>query len=55
MLRKTSRNILNIFMFDTTALTIIQSHKLESRLQGEIATTSDMQMIPLLWQIVKRN
>ena len=55
MLRKTSRNILNIFMFDNTALTITQSHKLESRLQGEISTTSDMQMIPLLWQIVKRN
>ena len=24
--------------------------KLESRLQGEISTTSDMQMIPLSWQ-----
>ena len=30
-------------------------HKLESRLPGEIATTSDMQMIPLFWQKVKRN
>ena len=25
-------------------------HKLESRLLGEISITSDMQMIPLLWQ-----
>ena len=25
-------------------------HKLESRLLGEIATTSDMQMIPPLWE-----
>ena len=30
-------------------------HKLESRLQGEIPITSDMQMIPSLWQKVKRN
>ena len=29
--------------------------KLESRLPGEISTTSDMQMIPLYWQKVKRN
>ena len=25
-------------------------HKLESRLPGEISTTSDMQMTPPLWQ-----
>ena len=31
------------------------NHKLESRLMGEIATTSDMQMIIPLWQKVKRN
>ena len=31
------------------------NHKLESRLQGEIAITSDMQMTQLLWQKVKRN
>ena len=31
------------------------SYKLESRLPGEISTTSDMQMITLLWQKVKRN
>ena len=30
-------------------------HKLESRLQGEISITSDMQMTPLLWQKVKKN
>ena len=30
-------------------------HKLESRLPGEISTTSDMQIIPPLWQRVKRN
>ena len=30
-------------------------HKLESRLPGEISITSDMQMIPLLWQKVKKN
>ena len=31
------------------------THKLESRLSGEITTTSDMQMIPLQWQKLKRN
>ena len=30
-------------------------HKLESRLLGEISITSDMQMIPPLWQKVKGN
>ena len=30
-------------------------YKLESRLLGEISITSDMQMIPPLWQNVKRN
>ena len=30
-------------------------HKLVSRLPGEIAITSDMQMTPPLWQKVKRN
>ena len=28
-------------------------HKLESRLQGEISITSDIKMIPTLWQKVK--
>ena len=30
-------------------------HKLESRLPGEISKNSDMQMIPPLWQKVKKN
>ena len=30
-------------------------HKLESRLPGEISTTSDMQITPPLWQKVKKN
>ena len=30
-------------------------HNLESRLPGEISVTSDTQMIPPLWQKVKRN
>ena len=30
-------------------------HKLESRLVGEILVTSDMQMIPPLWQKAKKN
>ena len=31
------------------------NHKLESRLPGEISTTSDMQMTPLYWWKVKMN
>ena len=30
-------------------------HKLESRMLGEIAITSDMQMTPPLWQKAKKN
>ena len=30
-------------------------HKLESRLPGDISTTSDTQMTPPLWQKVNRN
>ena len=30
-------------------------HNLETRLQGEISITSDMQMTPPLWQKVKKN
>ena len=30
-------------------------HKLESRLLGEILTTSDVQMTPLFWQKAKKN
>ena len=33
----------------------LDEDKLESRLQGEISITSDMQMTPPLWQKVKRN
>ena len=32
-----------------------KKHKLESRLPGEISITSDMQMIPPLWQKVKKS
>ena len=32
-----------------------EKHKLESRLPEEISMISDMQMIPPLWQKVKRN
>ena len=31
------------------------NHRLESRLPGEISTTSDMQITPPLWQKAKRN
>ena len=31
------------------------NHKTESRLPGELSTTSDRQMIPLQWQKVNRN
>ena len=33
----------------------LMNHKLESRLSGEVSTTSDIQMIPLKWQKVQRN
>ena len=33
----------------------LEEAKLESRLSGEIAITSDMQMTPPLWQKMKRN
>ena len=33
----------------------LREHKLESRLLGEIAITSDMQMTPPLWQKAKKN
>ena len=49
----------------TLLLTYVQStsykmlgwmkHKLQSRLPGKISITSDMQMIPPLWQKVKKN
>ena len=33
----------------------LEETQLESRVPGEIAITSDMQMTPPLWQKVKRN
>ena len=33
----------------------LMKHKLESRLPGEISTTTDMQVTPPLWQKAKRN
>ena len=52
--------ILSPCLFNLYAEYIMQNaswmkHKLESRLPGEISITSDMQMIPPLWQKVKRN
>ena len=35
--------------------TSLEMHKLESRLPGDIAITSDMQMTPHLWQKAKKN
>ena len=47
-------------LFNLYAENIIQNaslmkYNLESKLPEEILTTSDMQMIPLSWQKVKRN
>ena len=43
------------FMQSTSCeMTGWMKHKLESKLQGEISITSDMQMTPPLWQKVKR-
>ena len=52
--------ILSPFLFNVYAEYIIRNgglvtHKLESRLLGEISITSDMQMTPPLWQKVRRN
>ena len=33
----------------------LMKHELESRLPGEISITSDMQIIPPLWQKMKKN
>ena len=43
------------YILRNTGLEEAQADKLESRLLGEISITSDMQMIPPLWQKVKRN
>ena len=44
-------------LMQSTSCTVLgwMTHKLESRLPGEISITSDMQMTPLLWQKVKKN
>ena len=42
-------------LYMTTGKTIALKHELESRLPGEISITSDMLMIPPLWQKEKRN
>ena len=52
--------ILSPCLFNLYAEHIMQNaglmkHKLESRLLGEISTTTDTQMTPPLWQKVKRN
>ena len=48
-----------LFNYNTVLLMFIQAaswmkHKLESRLPGEIAITSDTQMTPPLWQKAKK-
>ena len=52
--------ILSLCLFSLYAEYIMRragwmKHKLESRLPGEISITSDIQMIPPLWQKVKKN
>ena len=52
--------ILSPCLFNLYAEYIMQNagwmkHKMESRLPGEISITSDLQMIPSLWQKAKRN
>ena len=52
--------ILSLWSFNLYAEYIMRNaglvkHKLESRLQGEISITSDMQMTPPFWKKVKRN
>ena len=52
--------ILSPWLFNLHAEYIMEmpgwmKHKLESRLLGEISITSDTQMMPPLWQKVKRN
>ena len=53
ILRKVELNKICFLVF--SLLVIKQQKKLESRLLREISITSEMQMIPHLWQKVKRN
>ena len=62
---KLGKEYLNAVYCHPTYLTYMQctscempdwmNHKLESRFLGELSITSDMQMIPPLWQKVKSN
>ena len=62
---KLGKEYVKIAHCHSTYLTYMQStshkmpgwmkHKLESRFQGEISITSDMQMTPCLWQKAKKN
>ena len=62
---KSGRSTSGLYIVTLAYLTYMQStswetlgwrkHKLESRLPGEIAITSDKQIIPHLWQKAKRN
>ena len=45
----------NLYAEDIMRNAGLMKHKLESRLPGEISVTSDMQMIPPLWQKEKRS
>ena len=60
---KLGKEYIRAIYYDPAYLTCIQStscempdilHKLESRLPGEISITLDTQIIPLLWQKVKK-
>ena len=62
---KSGKEYIKVVLYHPAYLTYMKStsyempgwmkHKLESRLPGEISITSDMQMIPPLWQKTKRN
>ena len=53
---KLGKEYVNAVYCHLAYLTYMQSTSREmSRLQGEISITPDMQMIPPLWQKVKRN
>ena len=54
-LGKMSPCFFNLYAVYTMQNARMVNHKLESRVPGEISTTSDMQMIPLQWQKAKRN
>ena len=62
---KLGKEYIKVVYYHPAYLTYVQStlcempgwmkHKVECRFQGGISTTSDMQMMPLLWQRAKRN